>query len=52
MLYTHIDARQITDIVKAQQALSGIAEKKPADDKPALTLVKPEKKNSQKQKPA
>jgi integrase len=41
-IYTHIDARQITDVIKAQETMSGIANKEPTGDKPALTLVRPE----------
>jgi integrase len=46
-IYTHIDARQITDVVKAQQAISGTAEGTPVAEKPALTLVRPESEDSQ-----
>jgi integrase len=44
-LYTHIDARQITDVVKAQEAIAGKAPKVPPDENenknvPVLKLVR------------
>jgi integrase len=52
-LYTHIDARQITDVIKVQQAISGKPEKEPPDGNnvPILKIVKmPENEDSQKRK--
>jgi hypothetical protein len=51
-IYIHIDARQITDVVKAQQAISGTAEKVPtANNTPILKIVKmPENEDSQARK--
>jgi integrase len=54
-LYNHIDARQMTDVLKAQEAIYGKTKKEPPPENntaPALTLVKPENEDSQKQKTA
>jgi integrase len=55
-VYTHIDPRQITDVIKAQEVISGKTKKEPpkADNAaPVLKIVKmPETGNCQERKPA
>jgi integrase len=46
-MYTHIDARQINDVIKVQQAIIGNKEKTTVAEEPTLTLVKSKNEENQ-----